>query len=52
MELGLGNDPVIFQMEADYKAKKYSILAEGQHPAEVGIVGLWWILSEMLFHFF
>ena len=48
-ELGLGNDPVIFQTEADHKAKKNSILGKGQHHAEVG---LWWILGEMLFHFF
>ncbi len=48
-ELGLGNDPVIFQTEADHKAKKNSILGKGQHPAEVG---LWWILGEMIFHFF
>jgi hypothetical protein len=48
-ELGLGNDPIIFQTEADHKAKKNSILGEGQHPAEVG---LWWILGEILFHFF
>ncbi len=48
-EVGLGNDPVIFQTEADHKAKKNSILGKGLHPAEVG---LWWIIGEMLFHFF
>ncbi len=48
-ELGLGNDPVIFQTDADHKAKKSSILGRGQHPAEVA---LWWILGEMLLHFF
>ncbi len=42
--LGLGNDPLIFQTEADHKAKKNSILGKGQHPAEVA---LWWILGEM-----
>ena len=40
--------PVIFQTEADVKAKKNSVLGKGQHHAEVA---LWWILSEMLFHF-
>ena len=48
MELGLSNEPVIFQTEADVKAKKNSVLGKGQHPAEGA---LWWILSEMLFHF-
>ena len=48
-ELGLGNEPVIFQAEADVKAKKNSVLEKGQHPAEVG---LRWILGEMYFHFF
>ncbi len=52
-ELGLGNDPVIFQTDADHKAKKNSILrlGRGQDPAEVA---LWWIqvLGEMLLHFF
>ncbi len=47
-ELGLGNEPVIFQTEADHKAKKNSILGKGQHPAEVG---LWLILGEILFYF-
>ena len=45
----MGNEPVIFQTEADVKAKKNSVLAKGQHPAEVG---LWWILGEMYFHIF
>ena len=48
-ELGLGNEPVIVQTEADVKAMKRSVLGKGQHPAEVG---LWWILGEMYFHFF
>ena len=48
-ELGLGNDPVIFQTEADHKAKKNSILGKGQHPAEVA---MWWIVGEMLLHLF
>ncbi len=48
-ELGLGNEPVIFQTEADHKAKKNSILGKGLHPVEVA---LWWILGEILFHFF
>ncbi len=48
-ELGLGNEPVIFQTEADHKAKKNSVLGKGLHPAEVA---LWWIIGEMLFHFF
>ena len=48
-ELGLGNDPVIFQTDADHKAKKTSILGRGQHPAEVA---LWWILGEMMLHLF
>ena len=48
-ELRLGNEPVIFQTEADIKAKRQSILGKGQHPEEVA---LWWILGEMEFHFF
>jgi hypothetical protein len=36
-ELGLGNDPVIFQTDADHQAKKNSILGRGQHPAEVAL---------------
>ena len=48
-ELRLGNEPVIFQTEADIKAKRQSILRKGQHPEEVA---LWWILGEMKFHFF
>jgi hypothetical protein len=48
-ELGLGNDPVIFQTVADHRAKKNSILGRGQHPAEVA---MWWIVGEMLFHLF
>ncbi len=47
-KLGLSDEPVIFQTEADVKAKKNSDLGKGQHPAEVA---LWWILGEMLFHF-
>ena len=42
-ELGLGNEPVIFQIEADVKAKKNSVLGQGQHPAKVG---LWWIVVD------
>jgi hypothetical protein len=37
MELGLGNEPIIFQTEADHKAKKNSILGKGLHPAEVAL---------------
>jgi hypothetical protein len=48
-ELGLGNEPVIFQTDADHKAKKTSILGKGLHPAEVA---LWWILGKMLYLFF
>ncbi len=48
-ELGLGNDSVIFQTDADHKAKKNSILGRGQHPAEVA---MWWIVGEMLLHLF
>ncbi len=47
-ELGLSNELVVFQTEADIKAKKNSVLGKGQHPAEDA---LWWILGEMLFHF-
>ena len=43
-ELGLGNEPIIFQTEADHKAKQQPILGKGQHPAEVA---LWWILGGM-----
>ncbi len=43
-ELGLCNEPVIFQTEADHQAKKNSILGKGQHAAENG---LWWILGEV-----
>jgi hypothetical protein len=46
-QLGLSNEPVIFQTDADVKAKKNSVLGRGQHPAEGA---LWWILSEVLFH--
>ena len=42
-ELGLGNEPVIFQTEADHQAKKNSILGKGHHPAENA---LWWIIGE------
>jgi hypothetical protein len=46
-EFGLGNEPVIFQTEADHQAKKNqaknSILGKGQHPAENA---LWWIIGE------
>ena len=48
-ELGLGNEPVIFQTEVDVKAKRDSVLGKGQRPAEVA---MWWILGEMLCHFF
>ena len=37
-ELGLSNEPVIFQTEADVKAKKNSVLGKGQYPAEVALV--------------
>ena len=33
-ELRLGNEPVIFQTEADIKAKRQSILGKGQHLEE------------------
>ncbi len=42
-ELGLGNEPVIFQTEADHQAKKTSILGKGHNPAENA---LWWIIGE------
>ena len=48
-ELGLGNEPVIFQTVAHHKAKKTSILGKGLYPAEVA---LWWILGKMLYLFF
>ena len=47
-ELGLSNEPVIFQTEADFKAKKNSVLGKGQHHAEDA---LWWILGKMLIYF-
>ena len=47
MELGLSNEPVIFQTEADVKARKPSILGKGHHAAEDA---LWWILGKMLIH--
>ncbi len=43
-ELGFGNEPVIFQTEADHQAKKNSILGKDQLPAENG---LWWNLGEV-----
>ena len=48
-ELRLGNEPVIFQTEADIKAKRQSILGKGQHPEEVA---LRLIIGEMESHFF
>ncbi len=45
-ELGLSNEPVIFQTEADVKARKTSILGRGHQAAEDA---LWWILGKMLF---
>jgi hypothetical protein len=33
-KLGLGKNPVIFQTEADQKAKKNFILGKGVHPME------------------
>ena len=47
-ELGLSNEPVIFQTEADVKARKNSILGKGHHAAEDA---LWWILGKILIHF-
>jgi hypothetical protein len=47
-ELGLSNEPVIFQTEADVKEWTNSVLGKGQHPAEDA---LWWILGKMLFLF-
>ncbi len=41
-ELGLSNEPVIFQTKADVKT---SILGKGHQAAEDA---LWWILSKML----
>ncbi len=48
LELGLSNEPVIFQTEADVKARKTSILGEGHQAAEDA---LWWILGNMSVHF-
>ncbi len=45
-ELGLSNEPVIFQTEADVKARKNSVLGKSQHPAEDA---LWWILGKIFF---
>ena len=43
-ELGLGNEPVIFETEATSNIlKKNSVLGKGQHPAEVG---LWWVVVD------
>ena len=47
LELGLSNEPVIFQTEADAKARKTSILGKGHHAAEDA---LWWILGKMSVH--
>ena len=47
-KLGLSNEPVIFQTEADAKARKTSILGKGHQAEEVA---LWWILGKMLVHF-
>ncbi len=47
-ELGLSNEPVIFQTKADVKARKTSILGKGHQAAENA---LWWILSKRLFYF-
>ena len=44
----MSNGPVIFQTEADVKARKNSVLGKGQHPAEDA---LWRILGKMSFHF-
>ena len=46
-ELGLSNEPVIFQTEADAKARKTSILGKGHQAAEDA---LWWILGKMSVH--
>ena len=46
-ELGLSNEPVIFQTEADAKARKTSILGKG-HQAEQDT--LWWIIGKMSIH--
>ena len=48
MELGLSNEPVIFQTEADVKARKTSILGKDHQAADDA---LWWILGKMLFYF-
>jgi hypothetical protein len=45
-DLGVVNEPVIFQTEEDFKAKRSSILGKGVHPAETA---MWWIVGEMLF---
>ena len=45
-DLGVVNEPVIFQTEDDFKAKRSSILGKGVHPAETA---MWWIVGEMLF---
>ena len=46
-ELGLSNEPVIFQTDADVKARKTSILGKGHQAAEDS---LWWIISKMSVH--
>ena len=46
-ELGLSNEPVIFQTEADAKARKTSILGKGHQAAEDA---LWWIIGKMSVH--
>ena len=47
-ELGLSNEPVIFQTKENDKARKTSILDKGHHAADDA---LWWILGKMLFYF-
>ena len=46
-ELGLSYEPVIFQTEADAKARKTSILGKGHQAAEDV---LWWIIGKMSVH--
>ena len=51
-ELGLGNEPVIAQTEADVKAKKILFWEKANILRRLDYGGLWWILGEMYFHIF
>ena len=45
-QLGLSNEPVIFQTDADVKAKKNSVLGRGQHPAAAPTDGIQPLLTR------